>query len=140
MALLNWCAATNTHDQHRQLVEETHTIEEPSEDVSRVYGDPGDFRVVARELVGVQELSEFGLAVAGPFAEEAEVCLGGFEGCKINSLGGSLLVSDGSHVNDADVCSGLFGGGLQEWKEELDEEGVAELVCGELDLVAVHAC
>ena len=106
MALLNSSAAADTHDQNRQLGQEARTVEESREDVARVNGQPGDLRVATGQFVGVQQLCQLGLAVAGPFVEEAEVGLVGFEGCEVDSLGGSLLVGDGSHVDDADVCFG----------------------------------
>lgn len=53
-------------------------------------------------------------------------------------MAGGLLVGDGGHVDDADVGVGHFGCGLQEREKKLDEQGVAHLVRGELDLVSVH--
>ena len=47
------------------------------------------------------------------------------------------LVAFTGQGHHTDVCVGKSGCDEHGWEKELDEEGVSEVVCAELDLVAV---
>lgn len=143
MALLHRRPLAHAHDKSRQFRHQRHIPEQPGHDVTGVHRDERDLRVSLGKLLGVEQLRELALPVTLPSAGDhhaAEVFLLGSQRVEVDALFGSLFVCDRSHVDDAHVRAGELSGLLEEGQQELDEEGVAHLVGGPLDLVAVGGC
>lgn len=93
-----------------------------------------DGRVPTSEFAGVEQVGEFGLAVARPRGSRpAEVVLLGVEGGEDDSGGGVGAGCDGCQGDDAWGGRALEGG-----EEQFDEQGMGDVVDAEMLLVAVR--
>ena len=101
---------------------------------ARMDGHGCDGGVLLRQHAGEEDVGELGLAVSRPGVVVGHV---GFAGLGHESGFGGEFVAFGGEVDDPDVGVGLCGGFFQNGKEELGEEGVADVVCAELCFVAV---
>lgn len=133
-------ALLRLHDDVVHLVHEIFLLGlQAADDVSlhgaRVQGDGRDGRVAARQLRRVLHVGELALPVAGPLGAGAKV-LRRPEAFELDAAGEGVHEAEGGEEEDARVarlrCRPLEGG-----EEQLDEEGVREVVHSELVLVAI---
>ncbi len=106
---------------------------QPSVNTARVHGGAFDIRVALRKIFGEEDVGEFGLAVARP---GAVVGHWPFDVGEYKAAFGTPHVAGGAQVDDADIGVGLFGSFAQCGEESGGQEGVADVVGAELDLVA----
>lgn len=101
-----------------------------------MHRDSHNIRISACEFPGIYDVCEFGLAVALPRSKDGEVLDGGEFG-ELDSSDGVSAPAKRCEDDDTGICPRLLGSVLQRWEEELDNEGMREVIYGELDLVAV---
>jgi hypothetical protein len=101
-----------------------------------MYDYGGDARIPMRQISRVDDVGKFALAVPHPPSYEAKI-LYGVEGSELNTAFGVAAPPQGGVAYNADVGLGLFGGLEEDRQQLLDNQGVSEVVCSELDLVSI---
>jgi hypothetical protein len=116
-------------DLHEDIGRHCHV--QIREDDTGVYRHSGDFGIAFGERFRVEDVCEFGDAVAGPAVGGAEARLVEYDAARR-----SEVVPDARDVDDAHISPGL-GGALECREQQLGEQGVTHVVGPELDFVAL---
>ncbi len=123
---------------HKGLVRQAEFCHKASVDDARMDRRRRDLWVTPCDLRRIQNVGEFGLAVADPVANHGEFLRGAYVG-EVDAVAWVALEPEGCVGDDADVGAGLLCRLEHGWQEQFDEESVADVVGSELDLVAVRS-
>ncbi len=134
------CAFVRLQNDLDALVDELLLFRfQPADEVcvdgSWVDGGEGDGRVATGQLGGVDDVGKLALAIARPLGAGPEI-LGRLETVEHNAARKRVHKAERCEEQDAGVA-GRLRGLLNRGEQELDEEGVRDMIDGELILVAV---
>lgn len=122
---------------HKGAVHQAEIGHQARVDDARMDRRGGDLRVAARDLGRVQDVGQLRLAISDPVADQWGFLRGAQVG-EIDAVLGVTLESERGVGDDADVGAGPLGGLEHGREEQLDEQGMAEVVGPKLDFVAVR--